>query len=122
MGRRGAVGDCCEKRAVRFLEERGYIILERNYRSPFGEIDIVARDGDSIVFIEVKSRTSPLFGPPYLKVNRLKRAHIIRCALSYLKKYYSVETKCRIDVISISLDKREDQIEHIKNAFDADHF
>ena len=118
MSQRGNdIGRHCEDRAVRFLRENGYRILERNFRSPFGEIDAVARDGDSLVFVEVKSRTSPLFGPPYLRITRQKRRNIVRSALSYMKKYSLFETDCRIDVVSISLDKEEGAIELIKDAF-----
>ena len=89
MSRRGAeLGRYSEDRAVGFLNANGYKILERNYKSVFGEIDIIAEEGDSLVFVEVKSRSSPLFGPPYLKVNKKKRKNIIKSALSYLKKYH----------------------------------
>lgn len=117
MSQRGIeLGKYCESKAVRFLKKNGYKILERNYRSPFGEIDVIAREGGYIIFIEIKSRASPLFGPPYLKVTKKKREHIIKGALSYLKRYDSVDTECRIDIVSISLDK-ERPMELIKNAF-----
>lgn len=113
------LGKYCEDRAVLFLKKKGYRILERNYRSLFGELDVIARDGNTLVFIEVKSLTSSLFGSPYLKLTKKKRANIIKSVLSYLKRKSLLEAKCRIDVISISLDKKGDEIELIKNAFDA---
>lgn len=113
------LGKYCEDRAVLFLKKKGYRILERNYRSLFGELDVIARDGNTLVFIEVKSLTSSLFGPPYLKLTKKKRANIIKSALSYLKRKSLLEAKCRIDVISISLDRKGGGIELIKNAFDA---
>ncbi len=121
MSQRGVrLGRYCEDKAVVFLKKNGYKVLERNYRSLFGEIDVVAKDGDCLVFIEVKSRASPLFGPPYLRLTAKKRENIIKSALSYLKRNSSVDTECRIDVVSISLDRNEGRIELIKDAFGID--
>ena len=118
MSQRGIeLGKKCEREAVRFLKRRGYKILARNYRSPFGEIDAIAKNGDCIVFVEVKSRSSPLFGPPYLRLVKRKRENIVKSALSYLKRYSSPDAECRIDIVSISLDKKEGRIELIKDAF-----
>jgi putative endonuclease len=118
MGRRGIkLGRLSEDMAERFLKGKGYRILERNYRSVFGELDIIAKDGDCIVFVEVKSSRSPLFGPPSARVGRDKKRHMARCALSYMKRASSVDSICRIDVVSISLDKEKASIELIKDAF-----
>ncbi len=118
MSQRGIeLGKYCEKRAVRFLKKNGYKILERNYRSRFGEIDAIAKEGNSLVFVEIKSRSSPLFGPPYLRITKKKKEHIIKSALSYLKRYGLVDTECRIDIVSISLDNESQPIELMKNAF-----
>ncbi len=118
MSQRGVLlGRHCEDEAVRFLKRNGYKILERNYRSCFGEIDAIARDGDSLVFVEIKSRSSPLFGPPQLRVTKKKRENIIRTALSYLKMHSMIDAECRIDVVSVSLDKQKDRIELIRDAF-----
>ncbi len=120
MSKRGdALGRHCEELAVRFLKGKRYKILERNYRTPFGEIDVIAKDKGCIVFIEVKSRSSPLFGPPYLRVTKNKKEKIIKSALSYLKRYGLTDKDSRIDVVSISLDRRE-PIELIKCAFGAE--
>jgi putative endonuclease len=116
-----ALGRYCEDKAVRFLKKNGYKILERNYRSRFGEIDVITRVGGCLVFVEVKSRSSPLFGPPYLRITKKKRRSIIKNALSYLKKTSSIDAECRIDIVSISLDKKDDQIELIKDAFSMTH-
>ena len=115
--RKDLIGKRCEGMAVGYLKKNGYRILEKNYRSPFGEIDAVAKDGDCLVFVEVKSRTLPLFGPPYLRVTRHKRHNIIKSALSYMKRHSIFDSDCRIDVVSISLDKEEGRIELIKDAF-----
>ena len=121
MGQRGdLIGRRCENIAVGYLRKNGYKILEKNYRSPFGEIDAIAKDGDCLVFVEVKSRTSDLFGPPYLRLTRHKRINIIKSALSYLKKHRLFDSDCRIDVVSISLDKKTGRIELIKDAFGDD--
>ena len=120
MSKRGdALGRHCEEMAVRFLKGKRYEILERNYRTPFGEIDVIAEDKGCIVFIEVKSRSSPLFGPPYLRVTKKKKEKIIKSALSYQKKYGLIDKDSRIDVISVSLDLKE-SIELIKGAFGAE--
>jgi len=110
------LGRYCEDRAIHFLKKSGYKILERNYRSSFGEIDVIAREGNVIVFIEVKSRASPLFGPPCLRITERKKDHIIKTALFYLKREGLADIECRIDIVSVSLDKK-DSIELIKDAF-----
>jgi len=118
MGREGlSLGRLCEDEAARFLKREGYRILERNYRSVFGEIDIVAKESGYIVFIEVKSRSYPLFGPPHLRINRKKKKNIVNTAHSYLKKRGLEAADCRIDVVSICLDKEEGRVELIKDAF-----
>ncbi len=118
MSQRGVLlGKYCEDEAVRFLKKRGYKILERNYRSRFGEIDVIAKDGNSLVFVEIKSRASPLFGPPQLRVTKKKRENIIKTALSYLKINSMIDAECRIDVVSVSLDKQNNKIELIRDAF-----
>ncbi|MFH1753753.1 MAG: YraN family protein [Candidatus Omnitrophota bacterium] len=120
MSQRGVLlGRHCEDEAVRFLKRMGYKIIERNYRSRFGEIDAIAIDRGSLVFVEIKSRSSPLFGPPQLRITKKKRHNIIKTALSYLKRHSSVDAYCRIDVVAISLDKNKDRIELIKDAFGA---
>lgn len=101
-----------EKLALDYLLAKGYKILEKNFRTPFGEIDIIAKDKDFIVIIEVKRRLSDKFGKPELSVNYSKQQKLKKLALYYistLKKEYPV----RFDVIAIN-DKK---IEHIENAF-----
>ena len=112
IGRRG------ELIAVKFLEEKGYEILETNRRTPFGEIDIVARRKDLIVFVEVKTRASSSLGPPFLSVTRTKQRHLIRNALCYLKRRSGVYSDWRIDVVSIKLNAScgPESIELIENA------
>lgn len=118
MSRRGIeLGRLCEEEAARFLKKQGYRILERNYRSVFGEIDVIAEEKGYLVFVEIKSRSSPLFGPPHLRVTKKKRENIIRSAQSYLKRHGLTDSDCRIDVVTVSLDKEKGRIELIKDAF-----
>ena len=86
-----------EDLAVRFLQKKGYRIVARNYKTPVGEIDIIARDGDTIVFIEVKTRTDISFGYPFEAVNKRKRQKLKNLALLYLKRQ-GKESPVRFDV------------------------
>ena len=89
-----------EERAVGFLQKKGYEILQRNVRYKRGEIDIIARDGDTVVFVEVKSRSSSGFGVPEEAVDRRKQRQLCRLALLYLqKKGWLHRVDCRFDVI-----------------------
>jgi len=119
MSQRGIeFGKYCEARAVRFLKKNGYRILERNYRCAFGEIDAIAEESGYVVFIEIKSQASLLFGPPYLRITNKKKKNITNSALSYLKKYGLSEKDCRIDVVSVCLLNGDYEMELIKNAFE----
>lgn len=102
-----------EQAAGYFLEQIGYEILEYNYRCRFGEIDIIAKDGEYLVFCEVKYRFDGKKGSPLEAVGSRKRQTLYRCASHYLaaKKYRDMP--CRFDVIGIEGKK----ITHIKNAF-----
>ncbi|MCL5674951.1 MAG: YraN family protein [Candidatus Omnitrophica bacterium] len=93
-------GNLGENLAVSFLKEKGYIILERNYRTRFAEIDIIAKDKNEIVFIEVKTRTSNLFGEPQEAVNRLKINKIEKASVVYLEKS-KIKIPVRYEVLSI---------------------
>lgn len=108
------VGDIKENIAVDYLKENNYTILERNFRCRIGEIDIIARDGRYLVFIEVKYRQNNQYGYPCEAVNKNKQNTIYKVASVYLKKNkMSFETPIRFDVISILGDK----IKLIKNAY-----
>lgn len=93
-----------EDRATQFLQKKGYRIIEKNFRSPFGEIDIIARDGNSLVFIEVKTRNTPFFGSPFQAITDKKKQHIIRSALYYMKNHQSLSNRVRFDVVGIEGD------------------
>lgn len=105
------LGSSGEKAAIKYLKKNKYKILEKNYTCPLGEADIIARDGEDIVFIEVKTRSSLFYGAPSEAVNEKRQEGYRRIAAFYLKnveKYY-----IRFDVIEIL----DGEISHIKNAF-----
>jgi putative endonuclease len=103
--------------AVRFLKKNGYRIIQKNYRTPIGEIDIIARDGKTLVFVEVKARESIRYGLPFESVNSRKRKKIMNVATLYLKRFRDVPP-CRFDVVSINYEKGRPVFDLIKNAFD----
>lgn len=113
-----ALGRQGEILAVSYLKGRKYKILETNYRCRCGEIDIIARDGSVLVFVEVKARRSTSYGPPQLSVTPFKQRQISKAALTYLTKNRLTGVDARFDVLALLL--REDQpvIEHIKDAFE----
>lgn len=104
-----------------FLIKRGYRIIKQNYTTPLGEIDIIARDGDTIVFVEVKTRESGRFGRPFEAVDRRKQRKIANVALLYLKRFREKIPPCRFDVLSISIADVAGGMsaELIKDAFEA---
>ena len=111
----GAVG---EKIAHAFLKKKGYRLVASNYRTPLGEIDLIARKGSALVFVEIKTRTTSSLGPPFLSVTWKKQRHIVMTALMYLKKYGLLDSDWRVDVVSVKLNKRYEveNIEIIENA------
>ncbi|MBN2225624.1 MAG: YraN family protein [Deltaproteobacteria bacterium] len=98
----------------------GYRIIESNYRTRYGEIDIVARDGDDLVFVEVKTKSSREYGPPEESVDEHKQRKIARMALMYLTERQAGEdTACRFDVVTVDLSGILPKIRVIPNAFEA---
>lgn len=112
------LGEKGEGLAVKFLKKKGYRIVEQNYKTNIGEIDIIAFDGSVLVFIEVKTRESIGFGLPFESVNRRKRRKIINVALSYLKRFEDLP-QCRFDVVSIYYENGRAECELIQDAFEA---
>jgi putative endonuclease len=106
-----SIGNKAEDKAVLFLENKGFKILQRNFYSRYGEIDIIAEDPGAIVFIEVKYRVNNSFGSPLESISAKKIRSICKTARYYLK---SEEINARFDVISIT----KDSTEHLPNAFD----
>lgn len=106
-----------EKLAAAYLIDLGYAVLTTNFRSRFGEIDIVAMDNGELVFIEVKYRSSERYGSPFDAVDFHKQKKICRTALAYLMlNHIKDDVPLRFDVIGIY---RDGSIHHIKNAFSA---
>jgi putative endonuclease len=107
-----------EELAAAHLAEAGYRIIERNYRCFFGEIDIVAEEGEILVFVEVKSRRSDAYGVPQLAVGREKQKKISRIALHYLSEHRLNHRPARFDVVAVKLLPAGHRIELIRNAFE----
>jgi putative endonuclease len=114
-------GAQAEDLAADFLRKEGYKILARNYRSRLGEIDIIARDKDTLVFIEVKARHNDRFGEPSEAVARRKQRQISKAALAYLKEQRLFDQRARFDVLSVFCSGAgTPRFDLIKNAFDLD--
>ena len=119
MGReKQVVGRTGEEIARGFLQKKGYKVVAANARTPFGEIDLVARHRHAIVFIEVRTRRSSSLGPPYLSVTWAKQRRIMRNALFYLKSRGLLRADWRIDVVSVKLNAlyQAERIDHFENA------
>ncbi|MFA4844708.1 MAG: YraN family protein [Candidatus Margulisiibacteriota bacterium] len=113
--RQGLAG---EEIAERYLSQQGYEIVERNFRSQQGEIDLIAREGDDLVFVEVKNYSARSYGAPLSAVNRNKRRSIIHAARTFIYRKRIVGTNCRFDVITIYRQPDGSRaIELYKNAF-----
>jgi putative endonuclease len=115
LGRRG------ENAAARYLWRRGYAVVARGQRGQIGELDIVAVQGRTIVFVEVKTRASHDAGHPADAVDGDKQRRLTRLALAYLKRHDLLDCSARFDVIAITWPAKQlqPQIEHIENAFEA---
>lgn len=117
-------GEEGERRAEEYLREHGYAVLARNYRFRRVEIDLVCMEvdaGDSrcgtLVFVEVKSRTSDLFGSPESAVTWPKQKNIILAARAYVFQNHMEEFPCRFDVITVKTSRTRSEIRHFKDAF-----
>ena len=119
MGYNQELGKLGEESAVDYLISQGYEIITTNYRTRGGEIDIIATEGENIIFCEVKTRTSLSYGTPAVAVNRVKRNHIIRVAQCFLSSGAWSGYCPRFDVIEI-YHIRKAHINHMINAFVAD--
>lgn len=109
-----------EKAAVDFLKEKGYEVLERNYRTKFGEVDIIAKDKGFYCFIEVKTRQSINYGTGSEAVVKNKQRTIARVAEHFLAVNHLDDVDVRFDVVSVFVEEDNTDIEIIENAFDAD--
>jgi putative endonuclease len=116
---RVSLGKTGEDLACLELERRGYAIVARRYRRRRGELDIIARDGDTMVFVEVKAREGRAFGEASVAVTAHKRYKIAQLALDYLMRHRLTNCPCRFDVVSIHFDAGTPVIEVFQGAFDA---
>jgi putative endonuclease len=107
-----------EKIAAAFLKKNGYRIIEINFRCPIGEIDIVAKEKDDLVFVEVKTRNSMELGYPEQAVGIRKQKKMSQLALWYLQKKKIADTNARFDVVAVTLIPEKNEVKLIKNAFD----
>lgn len=114
-----SLGEIGESIAVTFLKGAGFTIVQRNYTCVCGELDIIARDGRTIVFVEVKCRRNKVFGVPQLAVTPFKQRQISKAALVWLSERRLYDSEARFDVVAIVLRKDDlPEIEHVRNAFD----
>ena len=115
--RRIRTGKLGEELAVAYLQRAGYRILAQNFRCLHGEVDIIAEDGDIIVFVEVKSRKSEMFGEPQEAVGLEKQKKLSRISLHYLQQKRLETCNARFDVVAVKLLPDGTRIELIRNAF-----
>ena len=118
LGRKG------ERLAVRHLKKHGYKILHRNWTCPLGEIDIIARDGDRLCFIEVKTRSGDSFGNALEAVGPRKQSQIVRAALGFLMQHALPVQDCRFDVVAVQFDRegKHPVCELVQDAFPTTSF
>ena len=115
------LGNRGERAAARYLKKLGYRIIARQYRSQFGEIDIIALDGETIVFVEVKTRSSTAQGQPYEAVDAHKQRQLSRTALGFLRQKKRMSQRARFDVVSILWPQGDThpRIRHFPGAFES---
>lgn len=116
MNKRQVFGKTGEGKARKFLEHKGYRIVDQNYRNALGEVDLICKDHDTLVFVEVKARKSREFGDGAEAVNHKKREKLIKMAYSYLKVNNLEAAPFRFDVISI-VSGNPEEISHVVGAF-----
>jgi len=113
-----STGKMGEEIAAKHLVGVGYEILERNFRCPLGEMDIVARDHETMVFVEVRSRRTDNYGSPLESVGFTKQKKISRVAEYYLNRHGLQQVKARFDVVAVKLSPSRPEVELIRDAFD----
>ncbi|MBA3664999.1 MAG: YraN family protein [Bacteroidetes bacterium] len=109
-------GNWAEEKAVKFLLKKDYAILERNWRFKKYEVDIIAKDGNTMVFVEVKSRGSDAFGEPETAVTRKKQRFLVTAADQYIQAN-NIQLESRFDIISILVINNNITVKHIEDAF-----
>ena len=119
-GARKRLGEAGEELAARELARRGYILRERNWRCPEGELDIVAEQGQSLVFVEVRTRRGDRFGTPEESITPAKRVHLISAAQAFLQAHGLDDCDWRIDVVAVEMSSRGEliRVDVIENAIE----
>lgn len=107
-----------ETQALEFLQRRGLFLKESNYLTRMGEIDLIMTEGETLVFVEVRTRNTEDYGGGLASVTPAKQRKLCRTALFYLQKHGKTEHPCRFDVVAINTDNSTTTFEWIKNAFD----
>jgi putative endonuclease len=115
------LGKLGEELALKKVKRLGYKCIARNFRCALGEIDLIAKDGDCLVFIEIKTRRGRSIGSIKEVIDKRKKRQLSKVALAYLKSNDCCDVKSRFDVIAISLNQGKEQIEVIQNAFDLEY-
>ena len=113
-----ALGKLGEDLALQKIKDLGYKDIIRNYRCPLGEVDLIAMDGETLVFVEIKTRRGESIEYAKEAVNAKKRRQLSKVALAYMKSNISGETRARFDVVAVCLPGGKPQIEVIRNAFE----
>jgi len=116
MASHNELGEQGEQLAIAFLRKKGYVILERNYRYQKAEIDILARFGEQIIVVEVKTRNSGYFGNPQEFVTPSKIKLLVKAANEYIISN-EIDLEVRFDIVGILKNQKEERIEHFENAF-----
>lgn len=117
FSRRPSLGEVGERIAFEYLIGHGFVVIQRNYRFLRGEIDLVAREGDVLVFCEVKTRQGDTYGPPEAAITPSKQRQLRKVAEGFLAEREMRNQACRFDVLAIRLDGRKGTVNHIRNAF-----
>jgi len=118
MAAKDELGRLGEQLAVEYLESEGMRVLERNWRCPVGEIDIVARDGNTLVMVEVKTRSGVLFGTPFSAITADKLARLRRLVAAWITAHNGAHRDVRIDAVSVLVPRRGAiEIDHLRGIF-----
>jgi putative endonuclease len=116
-GRHQSLGRLGESIAAAFLEKNGYVIMESNCRTPYGEIDLIAKQANVVTFVEVKTRASSSLGPPEISITPRKKEHMRSAAEYFIQQHPDLINDWRIDVVAIQLQPADSNpvIEHFEN-------
>ena len=117
MSLTGTRGKCAENLALKFLRKQGLALLERNFHCRYGELDLVLKQGDTLVFVEVRYRKNQDFGGALESIDRFKQAKLRRAAEFYLLQHKHTDTPCRFDILCLAGSLSRPDYDWIQNAF-----